>query len=63
MKKTLNDIADDVIQKLSGRVIIHRYDAYSTNSIYLKFDYGSRRLDIGYQSIVVSGLKASIDAS
>lgn len=40
MKQSLNDIADAVIQKLSGKVIIHRYDAYSTNSIYLKFDYG-----------------------
>lgn len=37
---TLNDIAEAVIQKLRGKVIIHRYDAYSTNSIYLKFDYG-----------------------
>lgn len=40
MKKSLNDIADAVIEQLSGKVIIHRYDAYSTNSIYLKFDYG-----------------------
>lgn len=37
---TLNDIAESVIQKLKGKVIIHRYDSYSTNSIYLKFDYG-----------------------
>lgn len=40
MKKRLNEIADAVIEKLCGKVIIHRYDAYSTNSIYLKFDYG-----------------------
>lgn len=40
MKKSLNDIADAVIEKLRGKVIIHRYDSYSTNSIYLKFDYG-----------------------
>lgn len=40
MKKTLNDIADAVIENLRGKVIIHRYDSYSTNSIYLKFDYG-----------------------
>ena len=40
MKQSLNDIAEAVIQKLQGKVIIHRYDAYSTNSIYLKFDYG-----------------------
>lgn len=40
MKKSLNDIADAVIKQLNGKIIIHRYDAYSTNSIYLKFDYG-----------------------
>lgn len=40
MKKSLNDIADAVIENLNGKVIIHRYDSYSTNSIYLKFDYG-----------------------
>lgn len=37
---TLNEIAEAVIRKLRGKVIIHRYDAHSTNSIYLKFDYG-----------------------
>lgn len=40
MKKSLNDIAEAVIEQLSGKVVIHRYDSYSTNSIYLKFDYG-----------------------
>lgn len=40
MKQSLNDIADAVIDKLRGKVIIHRYDSFSTNSIYLKFDYG-----------------------
>lgn len=40
MKQSLNDIADAVIEKLRGKVIIHRYDSFSTNSIYLKFDYG-----------------------
>ena len=40
MKQSLNEIADSVIERLRGKVIIHRYDAYSTNSIYLKFDYG-----------------------
>ena len=40
MKQSLNDIAEAVIDKLRGKVIIHRYDSYSTNSIYLKFDYG-----------------------
>lgn len=36
----LNEIAEAVIKRLRGKVVIHRYDAYSTNSIYLKFDYG-----------------------
>ena len=35
------DIADTLIQKLTNiGFIIHRYDAYSTSSIYLKLDYG-----------------------
>lgn len=38
---TLNEIADYIIGQLRGKVIIHRYDAYTTNSIYLKFDYGA----------------------
>jgi hypothetical protein len=33
-------IADYVIQRLRGEVAIHRYDATSTNSVYLKFDFG-----------------------
>lgn len=40
MKKELEKIAQEVIEKLDGKVIIHRYDSHSTNSIYLKFDYG-----------------------
>lgn len=43
MKQSLNDIANAVIEKLRGKVIIHRYDSFSTNSIYLKFDYGVAR--------------------
>lgn len=41
MNKRLNDIANEiiVILKCIG-FTIHRYDAYSTNSIYLKLDYG-----------------------
>ncbi len=39
-RQQLNAIADLVINQLKGKVIIHRYDAFSTNSIYLKFDYG-----------------------
>ena len=37
---SLEAIAAAVIDKLKGKVIIHRYDSFSTNSIYLKFDYG-----------------------
>ena len=40
MNKELEQIAENVIQRLKGKVIIHRYDSISTNSIYLKFDYG-----------------------
>lgn len=41
MKKQLNDIADTIIASLKANGFsIHRYDAYSTNSIYLKLDYG-----------------------
>lgn len=40
MRAALNDLAEQVIGKLKNKVVIHRYDAYSTNSIYLKFDYG-----------------------
>ena len=37
---TVKDLAAYVCDKLAGKVLIHRYDAYSTNSVYLKFDYG-----------------------
>ncbi len=37
---TIDEVASAVIEKLRGKMIIHRYDAYSTNSVYLKFDYG-----------------------
>lgn len=36
----INKIAEYIINKLKGKVIIHRYDSFSTNSVYLKFDYG-----------------------
>jgi hypothetical protein len=39
-KRSLSVIAEEVINQLQDQVIIHRYDAFSTNSIYLKFDYG-----------------------
>ncbi len=41
MKKNLTAIADELIERLLDcGFIIQRYDAYSTNSIYLKLDYG-----------------------
>lgn len=39
-KKAIRDLAAYVCDSLAGKVVIHRYDAYSTNSVYLKFDYG-----------------------
>lgn len=39
-RKEVNALAEQVIASLRGKMIIHRYDAFSTNSIYLKFDYG-----------------------
>lgn len=39
--KQLQQLANQVInQLLDHGIIIHRYDAFSTNSIYLKLDYG-----------------------
>lgn len=38
--KKIRDLAAYVCDRLDGKVLIHRYDAYSTNSVYLKFDYG-----------------------
>lgn len=40
--KEIRDLAAYVCDRLAGKVLIHRYDAYSTNSVYLKFDYGVR---------------------
>jgi hypothetical protein len=37
----INEVADYVIQSLLNEgVVIQRYDAYSTSSVYLKFDCG-----------------------
>lgn len=37
----IRELADQVISGLSGKgIIIQRYNAYSTCSVYLKFDYG-----------------------
>lgn len=38
--KKIRGLAAYVCDRLDGKVLIHRYDAYSTNSVYLKFDYG-----------------------
>lgn len=38
--KAIRSLAAYVCDRLAGKVLIHRYDAYSTNSVYLKFDYG-----------------------
>ena len=36
-----NDVADYLIQHLLNiELVVHRYNAYSTSSIYLKLDYG-----------------------
>lgn len=38
--KEVKALADYICNALAGKMIIHRYDAFSTNSVYLKFDYG-----------------------
>lgn len=39
--KDLDELANLISRKLiDAGIIIHRYDSYSTNSIYLKLDYG-----------------------
>lgn len=41
MNQQLINITDYIITRLKSKgFTIHRYDAYSTNSIYLKLDYG-----------------------
>lgn len=39
-RSKLDAVCERVIKRLRGKVVIHRYDSFSTNSIYLKFDYG-----------------------
>ena len=42
MESDLKAIADEVQGKLLDLgFIVHRYDAYSTSSVYLKMDYGA----------------------
>lgn len=71
---TVKDLAAYVCDKLAGKVLIHRYDAYSTNSVYLKFDYGlgnSLRLSdhtgkagLNYRFNIITTLKSlGIDTS
>lgn len=69
MKDSLEAIAEEVINILKDKVVIHRYDSYSTNSIYLKFDYGvanSLRISdhrgkrhLSYRYNIIEGLKIS----
>ena len=41
MAKNIPKIADSVIEKLKNEgFVIQRYDSYTTNSVYLKLDYG-----------------------
>ena len=41
MKRTINDIADELQNRfLDENFIVQRYDAYTTRSIYIKLDYG-----------------------
>lgn len=41
MVKKIDKIAEEIIDKLKKEnIVIHRYDSSSTNSIYLKLDYG-----------------------
>jgi len=37
---TCREVANKVIQMMPKEIVIHRYDSFSTDSIYLKFDYG-----------------------
>lgn len=65
--KATKEIADYIGEALKGKLIIHRYDAFSTNSIYLKFDYGvanSLRISdhsgydyLSYRYNIILGLK------
>lgn len=45
MKKNFNSIQDAVkylqSELIKRKFIVHRYDAYSTNSVYLKLDFGA----------------------
>lgn len=52
---TVKDLAAYVCDKLAGKVLIHRYDAYSTNSVYLKFDYG---LETVFDCLTIQGKPA-----
>src|SRR5690606_11348773 len=41
IQKELQETADYIIARLKKKgIVIQRYDSYSTNSIYLKLDYG-----------------------
>ena len=41
MKNELKNLADSIANRLAGEgFVVQRYDAYTTDSIYLKLDYG-----------------------
>lgn len=62
-------LADYVCDTLAGKMILHRYDSFTTNSVYLKFDYGvanSLRISdhpgygyLSYRYNIILGLKKS----
>lgn len=42
MNNKILEISKQIIDQMKAKgVIVHRYDSYSTNSVYLKFDYGA----------------------
>lgn len=68
----IKEIATQVIRSLSEHgIVIQRYDAYSTYSIYLKFDYGvcntlrisdhSGKQNLQYRYNIIIGGEKTID--
>lgn len=70
MKTLLEGIAEQVIKAVKAQgVVVQRYDSYSSNSIYLKFDYGvlnslrisdhQSKKDLAYRYNILYGIKKS----
>lgn len=65
--RQVQDLAEQITERLKGKMIIHRYDAMTTSSIYFKFDYGvanSLRISdhegygyLSYRYNIIIGLK------